>query len=292
MDANNKTAAMDEECLPLSYRKFYEDLPEQINTMSPARIPKKVKQDIFSSPNTVATVASTVVSSTVEEEGSHCLSRGQPPSPPLFVAASDASGQKENLEKELAATKLALRKLEGEVKKEERRSKNNGMDVDDELSTSSTEALSGAEVHNDPWNESLRSFNSLDFEHFSEVPESVDVPSTTSKKFATPDHDRSVLKKLEKAEERAKLLEQKLQASEAVATSLFKNLLLLKKRQSELDRLNKDAATCEDVEILLQQSLLLRVAGALVLVFLFTGHVELFAVVVALLLFSLEAVGE
>ena len=290
MDADNKTAAMDEECLPLSYRKFYEDLPDQINTMSPARISKKVNQDIFSSPNTVVTLASTVISST-EEEVSHCSSRVQPPSPPLFVAASAPSGRKENLEEELAATKDALRKLEGEVQKEERQSKNNDTDVD-ELSTSSTEALSGAEVHNDPWNESLRSLNSLDFEHFSEVPESVDVPSTTSKKFATPDHDRSVLKKLEKAEERARLLEQKLQASEAVATSLFKNLLLLKKRQSELDRLNKDAATCEDVEILLQQSLLLRVTGALVLFFLFTGHVELFAIVVALLLFSLEAVGE
>jgi len=331
-----------DECLPMEYRKFYDDLPEQI---TPRRSPRKPKE-ILSSPATVSTMASSVVSSLTPPFVSDDEARSMPPVPfpPRAVCATMTSSspgssdcdtgtfgtkaaltesgqilhrihsnmsvllrafisffsqagrrsrhqkvtngkpqQLMDLQRELTETKEALRKLEVKIGRG---------DVDDMLSTTSTEAVSGGEIlhASDPWNDSIRSFVSFGTNEFVSIPDEV---SIVSRAATVSSVEAEVLRaQLEKNERHTKLLEAKLRASEAVASTLFKSLTDIRVKQRELDRLNKDRASCEDIELMLHHTVLLRVTGPLALLFLASGHVELFAAVVVVLFFSLEVVSD
>jgi len=200
-----------------------------------------------------------------------------------------------NLQHELDETKEALRKLEARMDgKENKKDRDCGnFHDDDQISTTSTEAVSGGEIlHNDPWNDSIRSFVSSASEpmEYLSIPDEV---SVVSRKLDLPtDEERSLRMEVMKSERHAKLLEAKLRASEAVASTLFKSLTDIRKKQTEMDRLNKNRASCEDIELMLHHSLLLRGAALLAFFFLAIGYVELFAAIIVVLFFSLEVVAE
>ena len=201
------------------------------------------------------------------------------------------------MRRELDETKEALRKLEAKVERKElgrnlEHCRDSADQEDDQISTTSTEAVSGGEIlHSDPWNDSIRSFVSVSSEplEFLTVPEEVSVVSRT---LDTSSSSEAVQAELKKSERRGKLLEAKLRASEAVASTLFKSLTDIRKKQREMERLNKDRASCEDVELMLNHSLLLLIMGPVSVVILAGGYAELFAAIVFVLFFSLEVVSE
>lgn len=201
----------------------------------------------------------------------------------------------DNLQQELDETKEALRELEARMEEKENKKDEDCLNFhdDDQISTTSTEAVSGGEIlQNDPWNDSIRSFVSSTSEplEYLSVPDEV---SVVNRKLDLPsDEERSLRMELMKSERHAKLLEAKLRASEAVASTLFKSLTDIRKKQSEMDRLNENRASFEDIELMLHHSLLLRGAALLALVFLASGYVELFAAIVVALFFSLEVVAD
>ena len=209
------------------------------------------------------------------------------------------------LRRELDETKEALRKLEAKV---ERKNLGRNLDEcydcttdhaadqeDDQISTTSTEAVSGAEIlHIDPWNDSVRSFVSITSDplEFFTVPEEVSVISRTLDTSSTDEAVQAAQAELKKSERHAKLLEAKLRASEAVASTLFKSLTDIRKKQREMERLNKDRGSCEDVELMVHHSRLLLIMGPVALVMLAGGYAELFAAIVFVLFFSLEVVSD
>ena len=205
------------------------------------------------------------------------------------------------LRRELDETKEALRKLEAKVERKElgrnlKHCRDDPADQeDDQISTTSTEAVSGGEIlHSDPWNDSIRSFVSVSSEplEFLTVPEEVSVVSRTLDTSSSSEAVQVAQAELKKSERRGKLLEAKLRASEAVASTLFKSLTDIRKKQREMERLNKDRASCEDVELMLNHSLLLLIMGPVSVVILAGGYAELFAAIVFVLFFSLEVVSE
>ena len=204
------------------------------------------------------------------------------------------------LRRELDETKEALRKLEAKVERKElgrnlEHCRDSADQEDDQISTTSTEAVSGGEIlHSDPWNDSIRSFVSVSSEplEFLTVPEEVSVVSRTLDTSSSSEAVQVAQAELKKSERRGKLLEAKLRASEAVASTLFKSLTDIRKKQREMERLNKDRASCEDVELMLNHSLLLLIMGPVSVVILAGGYAELFAAIVFVLFFSLEVVSE
>lgn len=207
------------------------------------------------------------------------------------------------LRRELDETKEALRKLEAKVERKDLGRNldecydcgDHAEDQEDQLSTTSTEAVSGGEIlHIDPWNDSVRSFVSVSSDpmEFMTVPEEVSVVSRTLDTSSVDEAVQAAQTELKKSERHAKLLEAKLRASEAVASTLFKSLTDIRKKQRQMERLNKDRGSCEDVELMVHHSRLLLIMGPVALVMLAGGYAELFAAIVFVLFFSLEVVSD
>ena len=217
---------------------------------------------------------------------------------PIQLVANKESSLLFTLKRELDETKESLRKLEAKVEGKDlsittQEKRGGQLSEDDQISTTSTEAVSGGEIlHSDPWNDSIRSFMSSSSAplEFLSVPEEVSVACHT---VDTPsDEVLAVRTELKKSERHTKLLEAKLRASEAVASTLFKSLTDIRKKQRIMERLNKDRASCEDVELMLHHCLLLLCMGPLAFVVLAAGYTELFAAIVVVLSSSLEVVSE
>jgi Kinesin motor domain len=181
------------------------------------------------------------------------------------------------LQEELAETKEALHKLQAAATSV-------AQIKDDEQSASSAEAVFGESLSepNELWSDSVRSFVSATFQT-----EDPPVPEVILW-IHPPVDDLCIRHRLEETQQRAKNFEERLSASDSLANTLFKNLKDVRGRYEELERLNKDAGSCDDLELMLQHSLLQRVAFLASVVLLYHGQFQFFAAMVAFLFASLE----
>jgi hypothetical protein len=197
------------------------------------------------------------------------------------AVVDNKSLQLAQLQQELAETKAALHKLQQATAEK-------GEASYDDQSVPSVQAVFGESLSepDELWSESVRSFVSASHEPTEDPP----VPEVILIQSVAPafSDDLSDQKKLEDSEQRAKNLEERLRASDALANTLFQNLKTVWGRYEELKRLNEDMGSCDDLEFMPLHSLLQSVAILASLLLLYNGQLEVFVAIVCFLFVSLE----
>jgi centromeric protein E len=184
------------------------------------------------------------------------------------ISEEDSIATIRKLREELAETKLELRKLQSNVNR----------DDFDGGSVSTKDAITGASENER--NESMRSLLPSADEN--------DVPPPVTEVIIETLIDAAGWASRTSVEEKTKSLETELIASQAMSKPLFRNLKDVKIRHDQLERLNKDAACKEDIQLIIQHSWLLRASVLASVCFLCNGQLENFIACVAFVWATLE----